>query len=74
MDSASLGFPGGTIVKNLLTNAGDLGGPGLILGLERSPGGGHGNSLQYSYLENPRAEEPGGPQSTESQRVRDSQS
>ena len=31
-------------------NAGD---PGLIPGSERSPGEGNGNSLQYSYLENP---------------------
>ena len=36
---------------------GDL---GSITGLGRSPGGGHGNSLQYSYLENPPwTEEPG---------------
>ena len=27
--------------------------PGLIPGLERSPGGGHGNPLQYPRLENP---------------------
>ena len=32
------------------TNKGDL---GLIPGLGRSPGGGHGNPLQYSFLENP---------------------
>ena len=32
---------------------------GLILGLGRSPGGGHGNPLQYSCLENPWTEEPG---------------
>ena len=31
---------------------------GLISGLGRSPGGGNGNPLQYSCLENPRAEEP----------------
>ena len=31
-------------------NAGDL---GLIPGLGRTPGGGHGNLLQYSCLENP---------------------
>ena len=30
-----------------------VGDPGLIPGLGRSPGGGHGNSLQYSCLENP---------------------
>ena len=40
----------GQTVKNLPANAGD---PGLILGLERSPGEGHGNPLQYSCLENP---------------------
>ena len=37
-------------VKNLPANAGDL---GSILGMERSPGGGHGNPPQYSCLENP---------------------
>ena len=40
-------------VKNLPTNAGGLGDAGLIPGLGRSPGGGHGNPLQYSCLENP---------------------
>ena len=30
-----------------------MGDPGLIPGLERSPGEGHGNPLQYSCLENP---------------------
>ena len=38
------------VVKNLPTNAG---GPGSIPGLGRSPGGEHGNSLQYSCMENP---------------------
>ena len=38
------------MVKNLPANAGDN---GLIPGLGRSPGGGHGNPLQYSCLENP---------------------
>ena len=37
-------------VKNQPANAGDM---GSIPGSERSPGGGHGNSLQYSCLENP---------------------
>ena len=37
-------------IKNLPANAGDL---GSIPGLGRSPGGGHGNPLQYSCLENP---------------------
>ena len=45
-----LGFPGGSDCKESACNAGDL---GLIPGLGRSPGGGHGNPLQYSYLENP---------------------
>ena len=45
-----LGFPGGSDGEESCCNAGDL---GLIPGLERSPGGGHGNSLQYSCLENP---------------------
>ena len=40
--------------KNLPSNAGDLiRDAGLIPGLERSPGGGHGNLLQYSCLKNP---------------------
>ena len=41
------------VVKNLPTNAGDIRDPGLVPGLERSPGGGYGNSLYYSCLENP---------------------
>ena len=40
-------------VKNLPANAGDVRDVGLIPGSERSPGGGHGNPLQYSYLETP---------------------
>ena len=47
------GFPGGSVVKNLPANTGDTGDVGLIPGWERSPGGGHGNPLQYSCLENP---------------------
>ena len=45
------GFPGGSDGKESTCNTGDL---GLIPGLGRSPGGGHGNPLQYSYLENSR--------------------
>jgi len=45
-----LGFPGGSDGKESACNVGDL---GSILGLGRSPGGGHGNPLQYSCLENP---------------------
>ena len=40
------------MVKNPPANAGDTGNVGLIPGSGRSPGGGHGNSLQYSCLEN----------------------
>ena len=46
-------FPGGTVVKNLPANAGDIEDASLIPGLGRSPGGGHGNPLQCSCLENP---------------------
>ena len=48
-----MGFLGGSVVKNLPANAGDLGAVGLILGLGRSPRGGYSNPLQYSCLENP---------------------
>ena len=41
------------MVKNLPAPAGDIRDSGSIPGLERSPGGGHGNPLQYSCLENP---------------------
>ena len=41
------------VVKNPPANAGDVRDVGLIPGLGRSPGGGHGNPLQYSSLENP---------------------
>ena len=41
------------VVKTLPANAGDIKDEGLIPGLGRFPGGGHGNPLQYSCLENP---------------------
>ena len=41
------------VVKNLPTNAGDIRDVGSITGSGVSPGGGHGNPLQYSCLENP---------------------
>ena len=41
------------MVRNLPANAGDTGDAGSIPGLQRSPGGGNGNPLQYSCLENP---------------------
>ena len=52
---------GGSDGKESACKAGDL---GSIPGLGRSPGGGHGNPLQYSCTE-----EPGGLQSVGSQRV-----
>ena len=66
-----LGFPGGSVVKNL---------PAVqetqemwvwsLPGLRRSPGGGHGNPLQYSWWRIAWTEEPGGLQSVGLQRVR----
>ena len=41
------------VVKRPLASAGDISDVGLIPGLTRSPGGGHGIPLQYSCLENP---------------------
>ena len=41
------------VVKNLPANAGDIRDKGSIPELGRSHGGGHGNPLQYSCLENP---------------------
>ena len=41
------------MVKNLSANAGDVQDEGSIPGSRRSAGGGHGNPLQYSCLENP---------------------
>ena len=41
------------MVKNATANAGDRRDKSVIPGLGRSPAGGHGNPLQYSYLENP---------------------
>ena len=45
-----MGFLGGSVVKNLPVNAGDV---GSIPGLGRSPGEGNGGPLQYSCLGNP---------------------
>ena len=52
------GFPNGLVDKESACNAGDTGDVGgLIPGLGRSPGDGHGNPLQYSCLENPMDKE-----------------
>jgi len=47
------GFLGGSVVKTSPFNEGDTGDMGSIPGLRRSSGGGNGNPLQYSCLENP---------------------
>ena len=51
MGKGFMGFPGGSVVKNLPANAGNAGDVGLIPGLGRSPEEGNGNPLQYSCLE-----------------------
>ena len=48
-----MGFPGGSVVKNMPASAGDTRDVGLIPGLGRSPGEGNGNLLQYSCLKDP---------------------
>ena len=50
------GFPGGAVVKNPPTDAGNLRDLSLIPGSGRSPGGGHGNPLLCSCLENPHGQ------------------
>ena len=45
-----MGFPGGSVSKESACSTEDT---DLIPGSGRFPGGGHGNPLQYSYLENP---------------------
>ena len=52
-EHVALGFPGGSVVKNLPANAGDTGEAGSSPGLGKSPGGGRGTPLQYSCLVNP---------------------
>ena len=47
------GFPGGTSNKEPTCQCRDIRDAGLIPGSGRCPGGGHGNPLQYSHLENP---------------------
>ena len=44
-----MGYPAGSVVKNLSANVGDM---GWIPGSGRSPGVGNGNLLQYPCLEN----------------------
>ena len=47
-----MGFPDGSVVKNPPASAGNMRDEGLIPESGRSSGGGHGNPLQYSCLEN----------------------
>ena len=47
-----MGFPGGSVIKNLPANVEDVRDVGSIPGSRRSPGRGHSNPLQYSCLEN----------------------
>ena len=53
VNNSSQGFSGGSVVKNLPDNAGDVGDVGLIPGLGGSPGEGSGSPLKYSFLRNP---------------------
>ena len=53
MSSCHVAFQVVLVVKTLPTQAGDIKEVGLIPELGRSPGGGNGNPLQYSCLENP---------------------
>ena len=46
------------VVKNLPADAGHIRDEGLIPGSGRAPGGGHGNTLQYSHVENLMYKEP----------------
>ena len=50
------GFPSGSVGKESACNAGATGDVASIPGSGRSPGGGHGNPLQYSCLENPQGQ------------------
>ena len=53
ISSTPLGFPGGASGKEPAANAADLRDGVSIPGSGRSPGGGHGNPLQYFCVENP---------------------
>ena len=52
MSLISVGFPGGTVVKNMLPTTGDARVAGSIPGSGRSPGIGNGQPFQYSCLGN----------------------
>ena len=67
LEYAVIWFPGGSNGKESAYYVGVL---SSIPGLGRSPGGGHGNLLQFLPGESPRTEEPGSLQSIGLQRVR----
>ena len=64
-----MNFQVALVVKNLPDKAEDIRDMSSIPGLGRSPGGGHGNPLQYLAWEIPWTEEPGSLQSIRSQRA-----
>ena len=51
-DYSFMGFPGGSVVKNLPPNTRDIRDVSSVLRSGRSPAAGNGDSLQYSHLEN----------------------
>ena len=55
-NGVNVGLPLWLSGKESACHAGDIRGMGSILGLGRPPGGGHGNPLQYSCLENPHGQ------------------
>ena len=61
-----MGFPGGSVVKNLPVNARGIRDLGSIPGLGRSPGGGNGNPFSIFAWRIPWREEPGRLQSIRS--------
>ena len=67
--SSRAGYPGDSVGKESFCNAGDAGNMALISGSGRSPGGGHGNPLQFLAWRIPWTKEPGVLQSIELQRV-----
>ena len=69
MISMASGFPSGTCVKEPTFQCRRPRDLGSIPGSGSSPGGGHGNALQHSCLENPKEVDPGGLQLPGSQRA-----
>ena len=65
-----MGNSGGSVVKNLPANVGDVGDAGSTPGLGKIPGGGNGNQLQYFCLGNSMEKGAWKLQSMGSQRVR----